>query len=153
MKLNTKALKDVSYGFVTLSTGSYVAKINVAVKPNKSGTGNNLEVVHHVLDPNVINAKGESIQNSGNIRSTRWIGLQPNAEGTYDPDKVIKELGVAAGLDVDNEDVTTEQLEGKVVRVKIRYRAAEGQYPEGNEVMGWVPPTPGDEAIASASPF
>lgn len=155
MKLNTKNLKDVEFGFVVLEAGPYIARIKTTVEPNKSNTGQNLVIVHKILDLEVISHDGKKIENRGQLSLTRWVGLQPNESGTYDPDRTIKELGVAAGIDCDEgeEDVTTEALDGAIVKVMVKYRPKEGQYDEANEVSGWRPPSDDERAIAESLPY
>lgn len=152
MKLNTKPLKDVEFGVVVLGKGSYLARIdNIKVEPNKGKTGNNVVIKHRIIDSGLINSKGEVVENRGQIVLTRWVGMTPSEN--YDPDKSIKEIGFAAGIDVDNEDVTVEGLQGKFVKVRIDVREAEGSYPEGNDIRGWNRPTEDELSVAGSVPF
>lgn len=140
MKLNTKGLAGVEYGFVVLATGSYLAHIEtLEVNPNKEGTGHNCDVKLKILDRIVINAEGKEVENRGNIYAIKHIGMQ--ASEKYDPDRVIKELAVACGVPKDFDgDVTDTMLQGGIVIVKLRYVAPKEGYPEKHDVMGWLPP-------------
>lgn len=153
MKLNTKSLAGVEYGFVTLSTGSYVARIkSIEVKPNKEKTGNNCVVVHTIVNPTVQDSKGKTVSNNGSISATKWIGMQPG--DNYDPDRMIKELAVACGVPEDYDgEVTSEMLVNKIVLVKIQFREAKDGFPETHDVRGWLPPTDEAKAMAANSPF
>ena len=153
MKLNTKSLAGVEYGFVVLSTGSYAARIkSVDLKPNKDKTGNNCVVVHQVLDRTVTDAHGKVVNNNGNIQFTRWVGMQPG--DNYDPDRVIKELAVACGVPEDFDgDLDSSMLVGKVVTVKVAYKEAKDGFAEGNDVKGWLPATDEAKALGANSPF
>lgn len=153
MKLNTKALANVQFGRIVVGTGSYLCRINGKVEPNKSKTGYNYVLQHTVLDEKVVTHDGKEIANNGNIKITKWISLQPNEAGTYDPDAVIKELAVAAGIYTDDADVLTEDLDGKIVKAKVKFRDAEKGNPESNDINGWKALTDEERAIAEASPF
>jgi hypothetical protein len=152
MKLNVKQLKDVETGIPVLATGTYLARISVTVEDNKAKTGQNLVVKHKILDPEVVKGDdGKVLENHGQCMVTRWISLVPTDK--YDPDRAIKELGLACGIDVDNDDVTTEALEGSVVKVKVRYEEAEGANPARSDVRGWTKPTDDEVAFADSIPF
>lgn len=135
MKLNTRALSEVESGFPIIADGTYNAKIHkVEVKPNKAGTGNNLKLLLQITDQTVVNYEGKEMQNRNNIFVTRYISLVPTDD--YDPDRNLKELATAIGLPAD-EDLTTEALAGKELRVKVAYKAPEGQYPAGNDIRSF----------------
>jgi len=151
MKLNTKKLDQVAYGRVVVATGSYLCRISGVIEPNKAKTGNNYKVEHTLLDRELVTSEGVQVLNPGNVNVTKWIGLQPSEK--YDPDRLIKELAVAAGVYSDDSDVNTEDLEGKLVLVKLKHRKAEGANPESNDVAGWLPLSDEQRAQAEASPF
>lgn len=153
MKLNTKKLDQVAYGRVVLAQGTYVARLSGKVEENKTKNGHNYVLEHTILNPELVQSDGKMVQNPGMVTITRWIGLQPNEKGTYDPNRVIKELAVAAGIYSDDSDVNTEDIEGKIVLVKLKVKKAEGTFPEGNDVTGWLPLDADSQVIADNSPF
>lgn len=146
MKLNTKPLKDIEFGFPVLSSGTYYAKTTSrAVKPNKAGTGNNLVLEFQILDPEVIKHDGTKTENKGQIKLTSYIGLV--ATDKYDPNSRIKELAVASGRDKDSEDDFDVDDIAEFMKLKISYKAAEGQYGEGNSIDGYKPITDADQFV------
>ena len=153
MKLNTKKLDQVAYGRVVLAQGTYVARLHGVVEENKSKTGHNYVLEHTILNPELVQSDGKMVQNPGMVSVTKWVGLQANEKQTYDPNRLIKELAVAAGVYSDDSDVNTEDLEGKIVLVKLKVKKAEGTFPEGNDVTGWLPLDAAGQQIADSSQF
>lgn len=133
MKLNTKSLTEVEIGFLVVTPGIYHARIEKSeVKANKAGTGHNLYLMFKVLDPEVtLNKDGSIVKNKGNIIASRYIALTP--ADNYDPDQKIKELALAIGHDMTQDFQESDAL-NKIVNIKLSYKAAEGQYQEGNDV-------------------
>lgn len=144
MKLNTKPLKDIEFGFPVLAAGTYFARvIGRAVKPNKASTGNNLVLEFQILDDTIVKHDGTKIENKGQIKLTSYIGLV--ATDKYDPNTRIKELAVASGRDKDSEDDFDVDDIAEYMKIKVSYKAAEGQYGEGNSIDGYKPITDADQ--------
>lgn len=138
MKLNTKPLKDIEFGFPVLAAGTYIGKcVGKEVKPNKAGTGNNLVLEFKICDSELIKHDGTKIENKGNIQLTSYIGLVPTDK--YDPNSRIKELAVASGRDKDSEDDFDVADIAEYMLLKVSYKKAEGQYQEGNSIDGYKP--------------
>lgn len=156
MILNTKRLKDVEIGFPVIAEDLYHAKIvKPLVKPNKAGDGNNLVVQFKILDnPLRLHKDGSEIENKGQLVLTRYFSLTPTPD--YDPDKAMKELAVAIRHPED-ADLQLEDLEGKMVIVKLTHRPAGKddktgkEYGESNEVKR-VTPVP-EEDTFTPPPF
>lgn len=138
MKLNTKPLKDIEIGFPVVADGTYFAKVlKKDVVPNKAGTGNNLLIQVQILDDKLIKRDGTQIENRGQLKLTRYIGLVPS--DSYDPNTMIKELAIASGKDKDSEDDFDTDDIAEFLKVKLTYKAPEGQYQEGNDVSRFYP--------------
>lgn len=143
MKLNTKSLSDVEIGVPVLAPGVYHASLNkVEVKANKSGDGNNLVVMIKILDTPVVTNAGKEIENRGQCVCTRYISLKPTPN--YDPDQNLKELAVAIKNPPEN-DLNVEDLQGKLVMVKLSVRDAQKdeatgkEYPVSNNIDRFSP--------------
>ena len=137
MKLNTRALSEVESGFPVIADGTYTVKIHKAeVKQNKANTGNNLKLVFQVTDDPVIDRNGKELTNRNNVFVSRYISLVPTDD--YDPDRNLKELATAIQLPKD-EDLRSEDLVGKVVKIKVTFKPAEGSFAEGNDVKSIYP--------------
>lgn len=149
MKLNTKGLANVEIGIPIIAEGVYHARIDKKeVKTNKTGDGNNLVLMFRILDNPVFSFKdGREIVNNGQCVCTRYFSLKPTDD--YDPDKAMKELAVAIKLPED-ADLNLEDLDAKIVMVKIEHKSEEKDaktgkiYPEGNDIKR-VTPVPDDD--------
>lgn len=150
MKLNTKSLAGVEIGIPVIAEGVYHARVEKPeVKPNKKGDGHNLVVMFRILDNPVMSFKdGKEIENKGQVVCTRYFSLVPTPD--FDPDKSMKELAVAIKLP-EEADLNVEDLDKKIVMVKVEHKDAEGKYPEGNEIRR-VTPVPADDTF-SEPPF
>lgn len=153
MKLNTKRLADVEIGFPVISEGIYHARMeSPELKPNKAGTGNNLVIKFKILDPVLtLHKDGSEIANKGQMVLTRHFSMVPTPD--YDPDKAMKELAVAIGHPED-QDLELEDLDHKMVMVKVAYKPEQEEekngvptgkkYPEGNDIKRITPLDPED---------
>ncbi len=123
MKLNTKSLKDVEVGFPLLADGTYFCKVlKKGIEPNAAKTGNNLVLQVQILDDSLVTHEGNKIENRGQVKLTRYIGLVPTDK--YDPDTAIKELALAAGRPKDDEaDFSIEDI-ADFMKVKLSHRKA-----------------------------
>lgn len=148
MKLNTKPLKDIEYGFPVIAAGTYLVGFlpqpESMIKSNKAGTGNNLQVRIVVLDENLIKADGSKFENHGQVKLTKYISLVPTED--YNPDSMLKELAVACQVPADKEDFEISDIKG-IGRAKISYRPAEKQYSEGNSVDRFYALKEGEETV------
>jgi hypothetical protein len=136
MKLNTQSLAEVTLGTPIIAAGTYYARIKSAeVKPNKSGDGNNLDLVLALHGDTVDLHVGGSVPNHGFVLF-RTISLK--ATEKYNPNKNLKELGIAIGNEPD-ADLELEMLAGKDLKAVVKYQAAEGNYGEKNDVSGFRP--------------
>lgn len=136
-------MKDVEIGILVIAAGVYHARLKAEVKPNNAGSGNNLKIVAKILDGAVVAHKtGQEVTNKGQIMAFRHVSLVPTDD--YDPDKVIKELGVAVKLPVD-ADVNVEDLDGKIVMIKLSVEKESTDektgkvYPEKNNIDRFTP--------------
>lgn len=137
MQLNTTPLSQIELRSPVLADGSYHAKIvKKEVRPNTAKTGNNLFLEFQVVDPILTKLDGSQVENSGNATYTRFVSLVPTAK--YDPNKALKELALALKLPADKENFELEDIQGYVI-VKMKYRPAEGQYQESNDIAGFLP--------------
>ena len=137
MQLNTTPLSQIELRSPVLADGSYQAKIvKKEVRPNTAKTGNNLFLEFQVVDPILTKHDGSQVENSGNATYTRFASLVPTAK--YDPNKALKELALALKLPADKENFEFEDIQGYVI-VKMKYRPAEGQYQESNDIAGFLP--------------
>ena len=157
MKLNQKALADVEIGFPVIAPGVYHARFNKPeVKPNKLKDGNNLVLNCTILDnPLSLHKDGKQIENKGRVKLSRYVSLKPTDD--YDPDERLKEIAVAIKLPAE-ADLNLEDLENKVVMVKVGYRPEREdkdqpgkKYPESNEIER-ITPVPEDDHF-QAPPF
>lgn len=132
MKLNSKPLADIETGFPILAEGPYFVVIeNAEAKPNKAGTGHNMNITLKVLNPQVTKyGTGELVENNG-LKLFYQFSLVPTDK--WDPDTKIRQIADAIGHPLD-EDLELHHLKGKQCKAIVKYRAAEGQYPEKCEV-------------------
>lgn len=137
MKLNTTPLTNIELRSPVLADGSYHAQIIAKeVKPNSAKTGNNLFLEFKVVDPILTKRDGSQVENNGNATYSRHISLVPTAK--YNPDKQLKELAVALKVPADKQDFDLEDVQGYVM-IKLKYKPADGQYMEGNDIVGFLP--------------
>lgn len=134
MKLNTKALADIEVGQPVIEDGIYHCRLSAEIKENKKKTGNNLVLTHEILDPVCKRDDGSPV-NRG-VKLSRYISMVPGEN--YDPNETWKRLATALELP-EGEDLQLEHLQGAVVRCQVVHKAAEGDYPEGNDIKGWQP--------------
>lgn len=137
MKLNTKNLRDIEIGFTVLNDGVYFARITKAeVAENKARTGSNLRLQFSVLDPVVYTKEGKEVSNKGQVVLSQYISLVETPD--YDPNGRLKEVAVAINLGED-DDLNVEDLQGKVVKLKVKYRPAKDGYNESNDIGRIMP--------------
>ena len=117
-------------------------------------------VKFRVLDPVLVMHKdGREVENKGQMVLTRYFSMVPTEN--YDPDKSVKELAVAIKHPPE-QDLEVENLDGKIVMIKVEYKAAtvltdaekaQGKkaYGEGNDIKR-VTPVPEDDQF-TVPPF
>lgn len=153
MKLNTAALSTVALRPVLADQTVFAVLKKAELKPTQSG-GQGLNVECRVLNPRIVLNDGKEIDNFG-VSLFRFISLTPTEK--YNPDKTIKELAIAVGIETD--DIEVEQLNqpGLFLKLRVKYKAAgtdkkSGKsFPEGNEIAGFLPIKPEDNFTPPAS--
>ncbi len=151
MKLNKKALAEVEIGFPVIAAGVYHARLDKPeIKDNKQKDGQNLVLKLTILDnPIMLHKDGKEIENKGRVKLSRYVSMKPTDD--YDPDERMKELAIAIKHPPEN-DLLLEDLENKMVMVKVSYRPERakkpeeggGTYPESNEIDRISPVPPED---------
>ena len=153
MKLNTKPLKNIPLGIPVVSDGVYYAITDVEVKRNKADTGDNLIVRYKLIDEKItLRSTGELIDNTGNAVITRYIAFpkdESDVEAEERFNRQVKELGVACGI-AEDADVAIEDINGKIVKVKVGFEAGDGGYPDKNVAKFTSPLAVGEEPPAVA---
>lgn len=140
MKLNTAPLSEIEIGVPVIAPGTYFAKIKedkVEMKPNKDKSGNVLHIPVSIVNDVILSQKdGKELANRGQFVLTHYISMVE--KNGYHPDQKLKELAVACKVPEDKQDFETSDIAG-YVKVKVGYKAAEGQYQEGNFIDRVLP--------------
>jgi len=147
MKLNTKPTADVEFGFTVLAAGIYTARVSLTQKEKKDHSGENLVIAHQILDREVVSNDGKKIVNRGQFKVSRFV---PTDSEFYD--SAVKELAVACGHN-GVDDIMTEDIEGKIVSVKLAVQPPKDQYSESNTVKNWKPVTDVQLEAVAGVPF
>jgi hypothetical protein len=117
-----------SRDFSPLPAGLYTVEItNADIKDLKSGNGTGLSVEFTVIDPEQY-ARRKVFANL-NIRHT-------NSQAEQIAQSQLSALCRAVGIGVLDD---TDALFQKILKVRVKIRAASGGYPESNDITGYEP--------------
>lgn len=139
MKLNTAPLQEIDYGMPVLADGTYFAKIDdskVQIKPNKSGTGQNLVIPITIVSKELFTFDGKPLENRGQVKLTQYVSLVPKEN--YNPDQRLKEVAVACKVPEDKQDFEVSDVRG-FIKVKVVYNKPQGQFGDGNSIARFLP--------------
>jgi hypothetical protein len=143
MKLNTKSLGEVQLSTPLLAEGLYFVRIRpdgAKVEPNSAKTGNVLKLTLQLLNDTVNEYEsGREVSNSGH-QMTLWMNISLTETENYDPNRRLKELGLAVGIPEDQlDDIELEDIVGKCMKVRLKHKPAQGEWDAKNEIARCLP--------------
>ena len=147
MKLNTKNLNDIDTSFPIFAKQVLFAQLEACLKPNKKGTGNNLEIKAHILDQTIaLKDGGTSSNEQGKVTLIRNMSLVRTEN--YDPDKTLAFLAKAIfGDEPVPEEFGVEHIHGAYCKIKVGITPATAQYGEKNEIASFLAITEEDNFV------
>lgn len=143
MQLNKKKLTEVEVGQPVIEEGTYHARLSATTKPSKSRTGvTNLVVTAELLETPNRRQDGEPVERS--IKLSNYTPLE--ATESFDPDERLAVLAKATGF--EGEDITLEDIDGKVCKVQVTFEEGDENFGERNAIKTFLPADESFEAPA-----
>jgi len=142
-----ETIGDIDTSFPRLVPSNYPMSIECKIEPNKAGTGNNL-IVTHKTTQEALSTSGDKMP--AGVTITRYIGLtesapKPGKSKGRDMKAINADVAVLAKaaklpLTTKVSDLKADPtpLNGKVVIAKVSIRQATAEFPESNDVKGYV---------------
>lgn len=135
MILNTAKLSTVTVGTPVLRNGVYFVKFkSLVIKSNNAGTGQLLNIVLSIGDSTIVDREEKAHTNNGNFVFFDRVSLEKTEK--YDPNTRLKEIANAIGFTGDEIEEST--ILNQWVKVKVGYKAAEGEYRESNVIQSYL---------------